>query len=968
MHLKRYLFILGIIFVSGMHVNAQLNLTTSSKINTKCDGFGCEYYGPSILINEVMIHPSSGDGSIYGQGQGSGAQAGEWIELYNPDLCKSVDISCYFLGNNSPDGNGSSTYGGGFELPAGTIVPPRGFCVVRGENAPAIPSNLLVQNGGNTVEVIITAGNSVCIGGGWRLWFPNAGGWFAFYNRFGVPQDAISWHTNTSAGGTPCNPVGNCPFTGTLPSYTNIPAIRKNYIYANDPPIGQSIRRLPDGGNWVINQGGTATYGTCNAACAPAPIITCNGMAIVNVSGGVPPYTYIWDDGQAQTNDSAVGLCDGTYCVTVQDANGLAATTCVVVQDFAPAVSAAPSLPAMCQYESPIQLPPGTPTGGAYSGPGVTGNQFDPGAAGPGTHILNYTIYNSDSCHNSAPTSVLVFSIPPLVFNPVPPVCLNSPPITLTQGSPLGGYYTGPGISGTGTFSAGTTGLGAFVITYHYSSAGGCTDSATATVVVNSGPTVTFSTLPGVCLNGSPVTLTGGSPGGGVYTGTGVVGGKFYPVLSGVGTFTLNYAYSDQNNCSDNTNQTIQVYGLPVVNFTSVPSHCRNDSSFVLIGGSPTGGTYTGIGVFNGFFDPEISGQGIFSITYTFTDAHGCTNDSTQKLTVLPIPYVQLGSLSGICIDNPAIILSNGTPVGGTYTGIGVSGTTFDPSVSGIGDFIIKYSYTDANGCTADTTSIQKVNPLPTVFNVSGGGYYCLGADPLSIDLSGSESGVTYMVYIDGHPSSITGIGTGSALSFSPVQDSGVYVIHAINTTTGCKSDMTGSASVFKIYMPKIQIGDTMYFCDASGIKLDAGDFQDTLVYLWSDGSSGRYFTVMEPGVYNVKVFKEQCYSEDSILVEACSELWMPNIFTPNGDNYNPRFLSKIIAGEILTYSIEIYNRWGKMVYQSEDLKEGWDGSLFNRGNDCPDGVYFYIVKYIGASFPFPHVQHQLTGEVTLMR
>jgi hypothetical protein len=79
------------------------------------------------LINEVMLSPLAGDGSIYGTGPGFsvGDNEGEWIELYNPNQCEPVDISCYFLGNNTNDG---STYGGGFSIPQGTIVPAQFRC------------------------------------------------------------------------------------------------------------------------------------------------------------------------------------------------------------------------------------------------------------------------------------------------------------------------------------------------------------------------------------------------------------------------------------------------------------------------------------------------------------------------------------------------------------------------------------------------------------------------------------------------------------------------------------------------------------------------------------------------------------------------------------------------------------------------------------------------------------------------
>ncbi len=116
--------LLGIFCFQNMY-SQNITLSTSSTENTNCNGVGCEYNGPSILINEVMMTPSTFDGSIYGLTPGHNPATdcrGEWIELYNPDLCESIDISCYYLGN--------SAYEGGlciqrFVLPEGTVVPPK---------------------------------------------------------------------------------------------------------------------------------------------------------------------------------------------------------------------------------------------------------------------------------------------------------------------------------------------------------------------------------------------------------------------------------------------------------------------------------------------------------------------------------------------------------------------------------------------------------------------------------------------------------------------------------------------------------------------------------------------------------------------------------------------------------------------------------------------------------------------------
>ena len=311
-----------------------LSVSVTATDNTDCIGCNYFYNGPTILINEVMLAPSSYDGSMVGSFYHQSGK-GEWIELYNPHKCDSVDISCYFLGNNAPDNtNQNGDWPGGFLLPPGTVVPPQGFVMVRGARAPAVPSNLLVQNGGNVVEVVVDS--RYCFGtGGGRLWFPNAGGWFAFYDANGVPQDAVSWgsQTNSCMICPPCNP-GGCSYTGELPAYTAIPSDRKNYITSSNPQdnTGKSLRRIPDGGAWQSSPA-DPTYATCNAECVETAENSCLGTATAVATGGVPPYSYAWNDPSEQITATALGLCAGTYTATVTDANQATATASVTIHD-----------------------------------------------------------------------------------------------------------------------------------------------------------------------------------------------------------------------------------------------------------------------------------------------------------------------------------------------------------------------------------------------------------------------------------------------------------------------------------------------------------------------------------------------------------------------------------------------------------------------------------------------------------
>jgi gliding motility-associated-like protein len=87
------------------------------------------------------------------------------------------------------------------------------------------------------------------------------------------------------------------------------------------------------------------------------------------------------------------------------------------------------------------------------------------------------------------------------------------------------------------------------------------------------------------------------------------------------------------------------------------------------------------------------------------------------------------------------------------------------------------------------------------------------------------------------------------------------------------------------------------------------------------------------------------------------------NVFTPNGDLFNDDFGMEMINPEL--YSLRIYNRWGELVFMSEDPRLRWNGQLFNTGEPLPDGDYFYVFRY---SFKCTNDLHESQGMVMLIR
>lgn len=308
---------------------SSLTYSLSVTNNTVCNGSSnpCNYSGPSILINEVALNVINNDGSIFGNTSLAGKE-GEWIELFNPDWCNSIDISGYILGSYNSTGNILTTpypsNGMAFVLPQGTIVPPLGFVIVRGSNAPAPPSGV--------IDVIVNnTGGRLCIDGGIttsRLWFQNTGGWFAFYNASGVMQDAIKWGVPTPSdlNGNPCLPPTNSVTPGNIPlASANQGGALVTTLNNATPIVGRTFVRIPDGGSWSSTEATINTIGTCNlpGGCVSggSGSSTCSGSAEVTITSGTAPYTYTWNDPLNQTTSTSYSLCSGTYSVVVKDAN-----------------------------------------------------------------------------------------------------------------------------------------------------------------------------------------------------------------------------------------------------------------------------------------------------------------------------------------------------------------------------------------------------------------------------------------------------------------------------------------------------------------------------------------------------------------------------------------------------------------------------------------------------------------------
>jgi hypothetical protein len=293
------------------------------------------------------------------------------------------------------------------------------------------------------------------------------------------------------------------------------------------------------------------------------------------------------------------------------------------------------------------------------------------------------------------------------------PVCTGDT-ITLTAG-PAGLSYVWNGPNGftstadTNLITASASAAGDYMLSV--TDQNGCISYDTATITINPLPQVTISSqnMP-FCENGAVVTLTGSSPAGGTYSGTGISGSDFDPSVAGVGIHTITYTFTDANGCTNNASTPFEVFASPSVNTSSVSDVCENGNEFFLTFATPAGGVYTGNGVSGDMFDPAIAGSGSHTITYTYTDQNGCADQASESIMVNAAPSVTFDPLADLCTDGAPVTLSGGFPSSGTYSGPGVTNDVFDPASTGSGDFILTYTYMDQNGCMDSASQNQHVD------------------------------------------------------------------------------------------------------------------------------------------------------------------------------------------------------------------------------------------------------------------
>jgi len=484
-------------------------------------------------------------------------------------------------------------------------------------------------------------------------------------------------------------------------------------------------------------------------------------------------------------------------------------------------------------------------------------------------------------------------------------------------------------------------------------SSGNCSATDDIVVTVNSYPVANAGNDTSICENNQAILLASG---GSTYiwsNGTTTAANIVNPLV------TTTYIVTVSNgNCSATDDVLVTVNPQFDATITAAGPYCINDILDTLISVN-TGGIWSGIGVnaTTGEFNPFVAGIGTHQIIYTITAI--CGDADTIDVIVNDIPQTQVtgdticnGEQASVSVSGGSIYLWNNGNTNSIINVNPIQTTTYIVTV------------TDVNNCKVIDSVQVVVNDNPQI-SLQKTDAHCGQSDgSVTANVSGGNGIYTYLW------SPIAS--TNSQINNIPAGNYSVTV-----TSNSCSSissitvaDLLGVQALFSMSATIVDVDELVYFYDHS---------IGATSWYWTFGDGNTSILQNPTNIYSIPAnYDVWLYVEDSfgcndstsqtILVKDVFMIYIPNSFTPNGDGINDVFIPFGTRIDAEKYIMQIYDRWGKKVFETTDLNKGWDGTVNGKPIAEKDMMTAVFVYYIYVVEEGMDADREYRGSIHLIR
>ena len=677
-----------------------------------------------------------------------------------------------------------------------------------------------------------------------------------------------------------------------------------------------------------------------------------NATGVVNttVTGGTFPYQYAWSNNL--TSADLTGMTAGTYSVVVTDTNNCTiADTFQITEPLSPLSTLASMVPVLCHGDSSgavsVSVSGGTPGYNFLWSNGVT-TPFNPNLP-LGAYSVEVT--DSNGCISLA--NIAVSQPTPLVIDAdsINVLCFGD-----ATGSAfvtaIGGVGSYTYFWNTGLTTDSISGILAGTYTVTVTDSNNCSTSTSTTVLQPLAPiAATFQLLNNICFEGSigeiDMTVTGGT-GSYQYVWD---NSSLTEDLSGLTSGLYTVEITDSNNCVlIETVAVIEPDQLAILSelVTNVSCNDFSDGSIdiTVIGGTQpytynwsTGATTEDISnLEDGTYSVTVVDSSLCERTFSWTITEPDTLDVTYTFVEPDCFGYSDGSITA-------------TATGGTqpYTYSWSNG-----QLGNVNSMVTAGNYTvtveDANSCIYE---LQTTLTQPAQIQVTFDADILEGCDPLNVNFTNTslEQFSSSWDFGDGN------FGLGSSINHTFYGPDCYDITLLVTDANGCFNSAQYQDFVCVLPVPTagISVSDPKIF--ASEPETYIGNTSiGAATYIWNLGDDATLSTYFEPGNYSYPVYTLDEFIITLIAIgeNGCTDttfariemdngflIFVPNTFTPNGDERNNTF-QPIIPVPVSSFNMKIYNRWGEIVFESYDPSASWDG--YYNGHLVQDGTYIWEI------------------------
>lgn len=460
-------------------------------------------------------------------------------------------------------------------------------------------------------------------------------------------------------------------------------------------------------------------------------------------------------------------------------------------------------------------------------------------------------------------------------------------------------------------------------------SAGSDTLVRSVAVVVQANLQANLAALDTLCASDLVRTLTAGLPRGGIYSGPGITNDSlFNPQLAGPGNHAIVYTLPG---CGSSDTAILTVLAAPSVSLSGLSaSYCLNAAAINLVG-SPAGGQFLGAGVSGSTFTPASAGPGTHTIRYRLGNSLGCEGVDSVVVQVNALPAVSLQPQVPVCITQPFVRLTGGTPAGGTWSGPGVSNDTLYTALAGAGTHTISYTTAAASGtgCTnTASTNLQVTQPPAITFSPVGN--VCVNGNNVLLNQASVPGG------------NYSGPGVNFGV-FNPSQAGvGTHTIQFNGSSGGCAVSGSFNIVVVAPDTPAIQALGT----DSLRATLVGSAYRWYVDGIQIAGANNRSIRPQLSGIYRVEVQQGDCWSAQSPDFAYFMTSVAPSSAAAIKVYPNPSEGNFVLEHAASVCSIEIHDAQGRLLQAFESS----DAKLHIELQTAAPGVY--LLRYQAGSAP----------------